>query len=460
MALIKCEKCGKLISDKASNCPHCGDKKKIIKNKVKFLNKKVILIPIVIVVAIAMLFLYIEPAFNSIEDVKNSVVKLEVYDENKELVATGSGACIYENNYIVTNFHVIEGAYSIKVLDDSKKEHYVHDILFFNKKNDLAIVKVNGNFKPLKIGNASKLKVKSKITTIGSPMGELNTVSEGIISNIDDKDMIRITAPISHGSSGGVLLNKRNEVIGITSAGYDDAQNLNYAININVLKRIYSDYKNKKYDKITNSNYKECAPNIINYNTKNQLSMKNKCNFSNYNIYTVDSLNNFYLATNSYQIFTTAMKKLGIEGFNKNYFKLDLKEQKPASDYYTSLFQYENCDTNSGVSCSIDNIDSWNTEQLIMELDVLRTYELAIFLVELPKYNSNNVFSYINSLPLGVPEKGILLILYGGYVPSRLTYNNAKDIISFVNEKNISSNEKGKLLNRLGYTVNGTNVKW
>ena len=58
MALIKCEKCGKLISDKASNCPHCGDKKKIIKNKVKFLNKKVILIPIVIVVAIAMLFLF------------------------------------------------------------------------------------------------------------------------------------------------------------------------------------------------------------------------------------------------------------------------------------------------------------------------------------------------------------------------------------------------------------------
>ena len=459
MSLIRCENCGKLLSDRASKCPHCGNKK-IINNRRKLSNKKTIIIPITFILIITLLFFRYNIFSNSIEDVKNSVVKIEVYDENNEIIASGSGFCLYNDNYIVTNFHVIEGAYSIKVVNDDKKEFKANGILFFDKKDDLAIIKVNGKFEPLKIGISNNLKVKSKITTVGSPMGELNTVSEGIISNIDDKDMIRITAPISHGSSGGVLLNKRNEVIGITNAGYDDAQNLNYAINVNVLKKIYSNYKNKKYDKITSSNYKECAPNIINYNTKNQLSMKNKCNFSNYNIYTVDSLNNFYLATNSYQIFNTAMKKLGIDGFNKKYFKLDSKEQKTASDYYTSLLQYENCDTNSGVSCSVENIDSWNSEQLIMELDVLRTYELAILLVELPKYNSNNIFNYINSLPLGVSEKGILLILYGGYYPSRLTNSNAREIISFINGKNISSKEKKKILNRLGYTINGTNIRW
>lgn len=210
-------------------------------------NKKITLIVSgVILLLIISLLLWQKLFISKIEDVKNSVVMLEVYNSRDELIATGSGFCAYKENYIVMNFHVIEGAYSVKVITDDKNYIDAEGVLFFSKEEDLAVITMDGKLKPLKIGNADNLKVKSNVTAIGSPMGELNTISEGIISNIDEKDLIRISVPISHGSSGGVLLNSRNEVIGITSAGYDEAQNLNFAINVNVLNKLFKENKNNK----------------------------------------------------------------------------------------------------------------------------------------------------------------------------------------------------------------------
>ncbi len=68
---------------------------------------------------------------------------------------------------------------------------------------------------------------------IGSPLGLFNSVSDGIISGfrkIDDVDMIQFTAPTSHGSSGGAVLNMFGEVIGISTAGFADGQNINLAV--------------------------------------------------------------------------------------------------------------------------------------------------------------------------------------------------------------------------------------
>ena len=68
---------------------------------------------------------------------------------------------------------------------------------------------------------------------IGSPLGLFNSVSDGFISgfrNINDVAMIQFTAPISHGSSGGAVLNMQGEVIGISTAGIDSGQNINLAI--------------------------------------------------------------------------------------------------------------------------------------------------------------------------------------------------------------------------------------
>jgi len=312
----------------------------------------------------------------------------------------------------------------------------------------------------LKLGNGNKVKTKDKVTAIGSPMGEQNTVSEGIVSNNDEKDVIRTTAPISHGSSGGVLLNNKNEVIGITSAGYDEAQNLNFAINVNVLKDMYSAYKNNKYDVINNSNYKDCAPNIINYNTDNKLSIKNKCSFSSYNNYSTNSLDSFYLATNSYEIFDTAMYKLGINGFNINYKNLSKGKQKEASENYSYLLQYETCTDDEVVVCELKgNISSWTTEQFIMELDLLKTYELAILMVEIDNYlySTDGLVNYLNDTNLAYEDKIILNRLFN---KNDNRYN--KDIIEvFDNDDRITYDQEVELLEYLGMTVDSNgNVYW
>lgn len=384
---------------------------KIESLKDKIINIKMIIIFCVVICIGIIAFLVPKFLVPDIETVKDSVVMIKVYDEAGELVATGSGFSAYKENWIVTNFHVIEGAHSINVLTDDKKELEVTDIIIFNKKDDLAIISINGSLKNLTLGNGDNLKVKSNVTAIGSPKGEQNTVSEGIISNSDEKDIIRTTAPISHGSSGGVLLNNKNQVIGITSAGYDDAQNLNFAINVNVLKKMYSAYEEEKYFVIDDSNYKSCAPNIVNYNTKNKLEIKNKCTDSNYYNNVVASMTNFYIATNSYEIFNTAMYKIGINGFNVNYKRMTKDDQILASQYYQELLKYEDCDTDAMVGCTIDDIYTWNAERMVMELDILETYSLAIFLVEVEKYNSSTMFDYIDSLPLSIPEKGIISLL-------------------------------------------------
>lgn len=427
-------------------------------------NSNVKFIKLIIISSILMTSLAIVVPFllkPNIETVKNSVVLVNVYDENGELMATGSGFSAYKRNWIVTNFHVIEGAYSISIVTDDKKEIEVEDIIIFNKKDDLAIISIDGELKPLKLGNGKRLKTKEKVTAIGSPMGELNTVSEGIISNIDEKDLIRISVPISHGSSGGVLLNNKNQVIGITSAGYDNAQNLNFAININVLDKIYTAYKNKKYFTINNDNYDSCIPNIVNHNTQNELSIKKKCSNSDYYNNIVSDLTAFYKATNSYEIFNSAMYKIGINGLNNNYKNLTINEQKLTSQYYTDILKYEDCDSNSPQVCKIDNVSSWTAEQMVLELDILTAYELAIFKVEIEKYKGlSNVFNYVNSLTLSSDEKSILSILYGGYRPSDLNNSNAKSVISYIGNLNISLIDKHKMLEYLGYTINGDMVYW
>ena len=85
-------------------------------------------------------------------------------------------------------------------------------------------------------GDSTAVAGGQNIFAIGSPLGLDNTISQGIISNpnrvVDGLGYIQTTAPISHGSSGGALINDRGELIGITSAGFEDGQNLNLAVPI------------------------------------------------------------------------------------------------------------------------------------------------------------------------------------------------------------------------------------
>lgn len=351
-----------------------------------------ILIPI-LVIAIAFIIQNNIPA--DIESIKDSVVMIKTYDIAGNELSTGSGFCAYESNYIVTNFHVIEGAYKIKIITDNNKEYNINKILIFSPDNDLAIISGDFELEPLKIGNVNSLKAGQSITAIGSPKGQLNTVSTGVISNADSDYEIRITAPISPGSSGGALFNRHGNVIGITFATYNsvDSQNINYAISIKYLNEMYNSLKEENYKEVTNNNYKQFAPDITNntlylfetitFKEPDKLSFKGKEN----TYYCTDSISMFYKATNKKGLFESALSEMGEYSLKDEYYSMTDDEKNEVVSNYEVLQTYNSY--NRELS---NNISSWSKEQFILELKLMQCQDLAIFLVQIDKLNNQREF--------------------------------------------------------------------
>ncbi len=165
----------------------------------------------------------------------------------------GSGFIISKDGLIVTNKHVVsvEGA-TYKVITSDNKEYDVAEI---NKDpaNDLAIIKINAdNLVPVELGDSANLKVGQFVVAIGTALGEFrHTVTTGVISGLGRgitagsafegyverlDDVIQTDAAINPGNSGGPLLNSAGQVIGINVAVASGAQNIGFAIPINVIK--------------------------------------------------------------------------------------------------------------------------------------------------------------------------------------------------------------------------------
>jgi S1-C subfamily serine protease len=169
-----------------------------------------------------------------------SVVYIEVaFGDGKG--ASGSGFIISPDGSIVTNYHVIDGAESGKVVLNDGTTFTDIKVLGWDKVGDLAIIKVPGAGLPaVTMGDSDAAQVGESVVAIGSPLGLQNTVSTGIIS-ARREGFLQTTAPISHGSSGGALFNMMGEVIGITSAGMEEGANLGFAIPINDVKSLATD---------------------------------------------------------------------------------------------------------------------------------------------------------------------------------------------------------------------------
>lgn len=169
-----------------------------------------------------------------------AVVVVVAYDENSEAISQGSGFIIRADGAVVTNYHVISNARDIKIKAGSKVLR-VEGLLYIDKENDLVILKANGKGLPtVKIGDIAKVNIGEKVYVVGSPQGLENTISDGILSGIRDityqRKVLQITAPVSPGSSGGPVFNKAGEVIGITTFLIEKAQNLNFAMPVNLIK--------------------------------------------------------------------------------------------------------------------------------------------------------------------------------------------------------------------------------
>lgn len=164
-----------------------------------------------------------------------SIVMIAVFDSRKKIIGTGSGIMIGRDGFILTNDHVIKGGSYFEVrIEDDERIYETYEVIKYNPHLDLAIIRIPRVLNPLELYDGRETLVRGqKVVAIGSPLGLFNSVSDGIISgfrNIDNVDMIQFSAPISPGSSGGAVLNMYGEVIGISTAGFAEGQNINLAV--------------------------------------------------------------------------------------------------------------------------------------------------------------------------------------------------------------------------------------
>ena len=166
----------------------------------------------------------------------------------------GSGFIISKEGLVVTNKHVVsaEGA-SYKVITADDQEYEV-TMITRDPANDLAVLKIDAtDLSPVELGDSSDLKAGQFVVAIGTALGEFrHTVTTGVISGLGRgitagsvyegyverlDDVIQTDAAINPGNSGGPLLNSKGAVIGVNVAVAAGAENIGFAIPINIVKK-------------------------------------------------------------------------------------------------------------------------------------------------------------------------------------------------------------------------------
>ena len=170
----------------------------------------------------------------------------EMPQQRRESVSFGSGF-ILKNNYILTNFHVVEDATEV-VVSLSDRREYKAEVVGVDPLSDLAVLEVDGNDLPaVNVGNSDKLNVGDWVIAIGSPFSFDFSVTAGIVSakgrSIQNNNVgnyvpfLQTDVAINPGNSGGPLFNLDGDVVGINSQIYSRSggyQGLAFAIPINV----------------------------------------------------------------------------------------------------------------------------------------------------------------------------------------------------------------------------------
>ncbi len=167
-----------------------------------------------------------------------AVVFIGNVDSGGQVTVIGSGFVVDAGGLIVTNYHVIAGAHGLQIKMKDGEIYDPVEVLDYDTRRDIAVLKIRPFKKlPTLALSESAPEVGEDAVAIGNPQGLEHTVSVGVVSAYRQAEgyrLIQISVPISPGSSGGPLFNKKGEVIGITSAGVvaEGAQNLNFAVPI------------------------------------------------------------------------------------------------------------------------------------------------------------------------------------------------------------------------------------
>ena len=201
---------------------------------------------------------------NSTVGIVTSAVTTNFWGQRTTSAAAGSGFLFTDDGYILTNYHVVQGADSVTVstYDGTK---YDAKIIGFDESNDVAVLKIDAEgLTPVVIGNSDQLNVGDSVVAIGNPLGELTfSLTSGTVSALDREvtmssgismELIQTDCAINSGNSGGALFNMHGEVVGITNAKYSGSSgsgasidNIAFAIPINDVYSIVTSIIEKGY---------------------------------------------------------------------------------------------------------------------------------------------------------------------------------------------------------------------
>jgi len=155
----------------------------------------------------------------------------------------GTGFIVRSNGVIATNLHVVRDASQVLITLANNETYDKAYVLAEEVTKDIAILKIDAvDLTALPAGNSNNVRVGEEVLLISTPRGLEQTVSSGIVSSLRLLEggvrVVQTTAPASPGSSGGPLLNRAGEAIGILTFGVVEGQNLNFAVPINYLRGI------------------------------------------------------------------------------------------------------------------------------------------------------------------------------------------------------------------------------
>jgi S1-C subfamily serine protease len=162
-------------------------------------------------------------------------------DRRARAVVQGSGFVLTPDGLAVSNYHVLNGVSEAAAECCGGRVFEIRSVAGSGRDKDLIVFQLYENGSTSKpqdlpyvvLGSSQDQAVGERVIVIGSPQGLENTMSDGILSAIREYEAMRllqITAPISHGSSGGPVFNANGQVIGIASFQFAKGQNLNFAI--------------------------------------------------------------------------------------------------------------------------------------------------------------------------------------------------------------------------------------
>lgn len=170
------------------------------------------------------------------KQVSPSVVVIYTFDKSGKLLLQGSGFFINMKGDVITNQHVIQGAYSAHIKTSNGKTYATDKLLVNDMLGDLVRLSTNtpsGEVKPVTLSKKVP-ETGEQIVVIGSPQGLEYSISDGIVSAVriisGIGSVLQITAPISAGSSGSPVLNMQGKVVGVATSQFVEGQNLNFAM--------------------------------------------------------------------------------------------------------------------------------------------------------------------------------------------------------------------------------------